>query len=261
MTDTEDQKNRLFFDIETTGLDTTRDRILEIGAVEVDPSGKVVREFHSLVNPERFIPDDSVEIHGITNDMVKSAPTWAQVAPKFMDFIKGSCAYAHNGDSFDVPIIDRQLSEIGDPRNVRGAVGSLHDTQKIAASLNEGRVGLNAFAERYGVSLEEREDKGHGALLDSQILAKAYMGMLGVHGPGVEKVVDYKSPKESKLPKPIENAKLVPVQVSAEDMERHRRLLETMEEANGSPPVGSSAGIPSSQPAATSPRAITQPSF
>lgn len=72
----------MVFDIETTGLDPARDSITEIGAVVVE-DGNITGRFHSLVNPEVPIPEEIVELTGITDEMVKDCPTASQVIPAF----------------------------------------------------------------------------------------------------------------------------------------------------------------------------------
>ena len=83
------------FDLETTGMSPTRDRIVEIGAVRVEIDGTVSR-FETLVNPSVPIPYQVSQVHGITNDMVKDAPAFTDAAYAFLDFIKGSKLVAHN---------------------------------------------------------------------------------------------------------------------------------------------------------------------
>lgn len=88
----------IFYDTETTGIKAEKDRIIEIAAY--DPVEN--RRFESFVNPGCSIPPDATAIHHITNDMVASAPSFAQVAVEFVKFCEGDVVLiAHNNDGFD----------------------------------------------------------------------------------------------------------------------------------------------------------------
>ena len=94
----------VFFDLETTGVDTAKDRIVEISMVKVMPNGdEVVRT--RLINPQMPIPADATAIHGITNDDVKDAPTFAQIAKSLAQFIEGCDFGGFNSNRFDLPVL------------------------------------------------------------------------------------------------------------------------------------------------------------
>jgi len=82
-------------DIETTGAFSNGDRITEIGAVKVR-NHQVVDEWHSLINPQRPIPWKITQLTGITNEMVRSAPVFAEVSESFLDFMADGIFVAHN---------------------------------------------------------------------------------------------------------------------------------------------------------------------
>lgn len=93
-------KEFIVLDIETTGFDPNKGgRIIEIGAVRIR-DGKVLDTFEALINPEMPIPKSSTEIHGITNQMVKNAPIYQEVLPRFNEFIGELPVVGHN-ISFD----------------------------------------------------------------------------------------------------------------------------------------------------------------
>ena len=96
-------KNRpIYYDTETTGLSPTKDKVIEIAAY--DPFLK--KTFHSLVNPNIVIPQISIDICGITDNMVKDAPTFETVGQDFIDFCDNDpILIAHNNDAFDIRII------------------------------------------------------------------------------------------------------------------------------------------------------------
>jgi len=91
------------FDIETTGLSETCDEITEIGALRIR-DGKVVDEFAQLVKPEKEISAYITRLTGISNEMVKDAPSIAQVLPKFLDFVGEDIVVGHNVN-FDINFI------------------------------------------------------------------------------------------------------------------------------------------------------------
>ncbi|MBN1865253.1 MAG: 3'-5' exonuclease [Victivallales bacterium] len=99
------------FDTETTGLSPRYDRIIEIAAIKVLPDGS--REnYHSLVNPQRRIPLDASRVNNITDEMVRSAPEFSELGPKFLHFCSGSTLVAHNA-MFDLGFLQESLSRSG----------------------------------------------------------------------------------------------------------------------------------------------------
>lgn len=106
------QKPIIFIDLETTGVETESDRIVQIGAIKYYPDG-TTEEKDVLVNPERDIPLEASEVHGITNEMVADAPTFKRISVAFRKWLEG-CDFAHfNGDSFDLPLINAELVRAG----------------------------------------------------------------------------------------------------------------------------------------------------
>ncbi|SFI54726.1 3'-5' exonuclease [Halpernia frigidisoli] len=96
------------FDLETTGVNISKDRIVEICILKVNPDSS--RESKTwLVNPEIPIPAETSEIHGITNEDVKDAPTFKEIAPKIMAMISGSDLGGFNSNRFDVPLLAEEL--------------------------------------------------------------------------------------------------------------------------------------------------------
>ena len=102
----------VFFDLETTGVDTTNDRIVEISMVKVMPDGEeIVRT--RLINPQMHIPEDASAIHGITDEDVKDAPTFAQIAKSLSQFIEGCDFGGFNSNRFDLPILVEEFLRAG----------------------------------------------------------------------------------------------------------------------------------------------------
>jgi len=101
-----------FFDLETTGVDPMRDKIVEISIVRVDPGGQ--RESRTgRINPERPIPADAIAVHGIRDQDVREAPAFRQIARSFLDFLRDADLAGFNVRRFDVPLLDREFRECG----------------------------------------------------------------------------------------------------------------------------------------------------
>ena len=94
----------VLFDIETTGLSPATDEIIELSAVKVS-RGDIIDTFDTLIRPNRKIPRSATAINGITNDMVRDAPTLEQKLPAFLDFIRGYKLVGHNIHTFDTNFI------------------------------------------------------------------------------------------------------------------------------------------------------------
>lgn len=96
------------FDIETTGFSRENDRIIEIAAITYE-NGKRISEFHSMVNPERLIPKEIVELTGIAQEDVEKAPTISDVEKSFLQYIGDNPIVGHNATSFDLPFLSAQF--------------------------------------------------------------------------------------------------------------------------------------------------------
>lgn len=97
-----------FFDLETTGINVAKDRIVEIAILKVYPNGN--KESHTWrVNPEMPIPPETSAIHGITDEMVANEPTFKELAPKVYALIKDSDLGGFNSNRFDIPLLAEEL--------------------------------------------------------------------------------------------------------------------------------------------------------
>ena len=96
------------FDLETTGLQITKDRIVQIAAVKIHPDGKQ-EELNLVVNPEMTIPQEIIEIHGITNETAMKAPTFGPLAEEIKSFFGDSDLAGYNSNKFDIPILAEEF--------------------------------------------------------------------------------------------------------------------------------------------------------
>jgi DNA polymerase-3 subunit epsilon len=117
-----------FIDLETTGINVSTDRIVEIAIVKISNDGtKQVKR--RLVNPEMPIPSASSAVHGITDDMVKDAPTFKQIANEIKQFIEGSDIGGYNSNRFDVPMLNEEFLRAGISVDIESR--KLLDVQKV----------------------------------------------------------------------------------------------------------------------------------
>ena len=102
----------IFFDLETTGVDTAKDRIVEISMAKIMPDGEEIVKTRKL-NPEMHIPEEATAIHGITDEDVKDCPTFAQVAKSLEQFIRGCDFGGFNSNRFDLPVLVEEFLRAG----------------------------------------------------------------------------------------------------------------------------------------------------
>ncbi len=101
-----------FLDLETTGVNLCTDRIVEIAIVKLMPdSSKVTKR--KLINPEMPIPQESADIHGITDEMVKDAPTFKQAANEIKQFLENCDLGGYNSNRFDIPMLMEEFLRSG----------------------------------------------------------------------------------------------------------------------------------------------------
>lgn len=102
----------VFIDLETTGINITSDRIVEIAIIKILPDKtKLVK--HKLLNPQMPIPKSSIEIHGITDDKVKNAPSFKEVANELKQFIDNADLSGYNSNRFDIPLLMEEFLRAG----------------------------------------------------------------------------------------------------------------------------------------------------
>jgi DNA polymerase-3 subunit epsilon len=170
---------QIIFDLETTGFRFDEGhRIVEIGGVEMVRGAVTGRSFHTYVNPERDMPDGAFQVHGLSEKFLRDFPVFAdpRVGKAFADFIDDAELVAHNGISFDLPFLNAELKAAG-----LGVLGNpIIDTLHLARRKFPGSpASLDALCTRFGVDTKERERDGHGALLDSRLLAEVYIELTG----------------------------------------------------------------------------------
>ena len=106
------QKPLVIFDLETTGLDLVKDRVIQLSYIKVFPDGREVRG-NELINPEKYIEPIITELTGISNDDVKDKPTFRQLAKKLEEVFTGSDIAGYNSNYFDVPLLAAEFLRAG----------------------------------------------------------------------------------------------------------------------------------------------------
>lgn len=159
------------FDIETTGLSPTKDKITEIGAIKIK-NGKIIDYFSCFVNPEMPIPANIQELTGITDEMVKDAATIEHVLPDFLKFIGDSVLVAHNAN-FDVSFI-RTAAENMSLSVQNTVLDTLELSRLLFPSLSRHK--LDIVAKHLGVSLENH----HRAVDDAKATAEIFIKCIDI---------------------------------------------------------------------------------
>ena len=167
----------IVLDTETTGLnpfDSPRHRIVEIGAVELWNQVATGKTYHQYINPERDMPSEAFDVHGIGDDFLADKPVFADIAQEFLDFVGDDKMVIHNAE-FDMRFLNAELEWA----NLRLLPNDQAlDTLKIARKKFPGSpASLDALCRRFNIDNSAREK--HGALLDSEILAEVYLELSG----------------------------------------------------------------------------------
>lgn len=175
----------VFFDLETTGLDIVRDRIIQISFIKVFPDGHEERGDY-MVNPERLIPPTVVELTHITNDMVKDKPTFAQLKERLSEVFTGSDIAGFNSNHFDVPLLAEEFIRAGIDFDFSQC--RLIDVQSIYHK-NERRNLAAAYQFYCGRSMEE-DFQAHRADQDTEATYRVLMGQLDKYSPENEPITE-----------------------------------------------------------------------
>ncbi|MDE5548740.1 MAG: 3'-5' exonuclease, partial [Clostridia bacterium] len=158
------------FDIETTGLNTETDEIIEIGAVKLE-YGKIVEYYDTLIDPNREIPPDASKVNHIYDEDVKNSPYLEDVLGFFMDYIKGYKLIAHNGNGFDFKILRRDCQRYNLPFD-NELIDSLTEARKILK--RERSHSLESLCRHYNIV----NKNAHRAYEDSEATAKVFVKLM-----------------------------------------------------------------------------------
>jgi DNA polymerase III subunit epsilon len=169
----------IVLDTETTGFEPTEGhRIVEIGAVELLNHMPTGRTYHQYINPQRPMPKEAFDVHGLGDEFLRDKPLFAAVAQAFLAFIADAPLVIHNAP-FDMKFLNAELVAAGQPAlPMQRAI----DTVVMARKKFPGSpASLDALCRRFGVDNAARQK--HGALLDSELLAEVYLELIGGRQP------------------------------------------------------------------------------
>lgn len=172
-------KPLVVFDLETTGLDLVKDRIIQISYIKVHPDGTEER-VNQYINPERPIPTEVVEITGITDEDVKDAPTFKAISASLAEKFKGCDFAGFNSNHFDVPMLAEEFLRAGIDFDFSKC--RLIDAQTIFHKME--RRNLAAAYKFYCGRKMEDDFVAHKADQDTEATYRVLQGELDMYAPG-----------------------------------------------------------------------------
>jgi DNA polymerase-3 subunit epsilon len=196
-----------FFDLETTGINVGKDRIVEISVLKVYPNGN--KESKTLrVNPEMPISVEASSVHGISNEDVANEPTFKEIAPQIWDMIKDSDIAGYNSNRFDVPLLAEEFLRVGididldkhrmvdvqviffkkEPRDLSSALKFY--CNKTLENAHSAAADVEATYEIFKAQIERYEDLENDIKFLSEYTSQRktvdLAGMIGIDDKGIE---------------------------------------------------------------------------
>ena len=156
------------FDLETTGLQITTDRIVQIAIIKILPDGSK-KDLNLVVNPEMVIPQEVIDIHGITNERALQAPTFKQLAPEIIIFIGDSDLAGFNSNKFDIPLLAEEFLRVDAKFDL--SQRAFIDVQNIFHKM-EQRTLVAAYKFYCGKTLENAHDAMYDTIATWEVLEK-----------------------------------------------------------------------------------------
>jgi DNA polymerase-3 subunit epsilon len=174
----------IVLDTETTGLDpASGHRVVEIACLELVnhlPSG---RHFQRYLNPDRDMPEDAYEVHGLSAVFLADKPRFHEVVDELLTFIDGAPLVIHNAE-FDIRFLNAELTRAGMP--VLETAFAVDTLQMARRKYPGAPASLDALCRRFNIDNSARSL--HGALLDAELLAEVYLELIGGRQAGFDLV-------------------------------------------------------------------------
>lgn len=224
----------IVLDTETTGLELNDGhRVVEIGAVELYNHVPTGRTFHTYVNPGREMPAEALRVHGLTAAFLREQPLFGDVVDAFLAFLDqdgeanpAPCPLVMHNAEFDVAFLNMELALLGRPPLDRGR--RIVNTLLIARQRFPGAPNsLDALCRRFNVDGSMRTR--HGALLDAELLAEVYLGLMGGRQPNLGLVVTGSGARSRTVRERVYRAPR-PHAPSPEELAAHAAFLEQIKE-------------------------------
>ena len=215
----------IVLDTETTGLDPEDGhRIIEVACLELINHVPSEVYFHKYVNPERDIPTEAFNVHGISADFLRDKPIFEAIAQDFLDFVGADPLIIHNAE-FDLKFLNAELTALGHPPiSITRAV----DTLELARRKYPGaQASLDALCRRFEIDNSARTK--HGALLDTELLAAVYLELIGGRQPGLELAAVSAEP-DRHTSAPRINRPPRPHAASPQELEDHAEFLKQIKD-------------------------------
>jgi DNA polymerase-3 subunit epsilon len=173
----------IVLDTETTGLDpATGHRVVEIACVELENHVQTGRYFHTYLNPDREMPVEAFQIHGLSTEFLEQHPSFADKCEELLAFVGDAGLVIHNAE-FDLKFLDHELKRCGRP--AIGRERGIVDTVSLARRKYPGSpASLDALCRRFEIDLSVREK--HGARVDCELLALVYLELIGGREPALD---------------------------------------------------------------------------
>lgn len=231
-------RREIVLDTETTGLKPEEGhRILEIGCVEMIDGKVTGKEFHVYINPERESDPGAFMAHKLTTEFLSDKPKFHEIIDEFLAFIQNSELVIHNAD-FDLKFLNSELDKAGKGKiwnYIKNVTCTLKLDKRLFAEKGQ-KHSLDAMCERFGISLDEREEKGHGALLDCHLLAGCYLKTKEIYSTeDIEadlEQINWQRPAIKRYNVPLQS-----VIVSEQEEKIHSLNLDTLEKETKVMPV------------------------
>jgi DNA polymerase-3 subunit epsilon len=215
----------IVLDTETTGLKPADGhRIVEIGCVELHNHVPTGGTFHKYTNPERDMPTEAFQVHGLSEGFLSDKPMFAEIVGEFLEFIGDSKLVIHNA-GFDMAFINAELQTLGfAPIPMSQTI----DTVRMARDRFPGaQASLDALCRRFNIDNSARTK--HGALLDAELLAEVYLELMGGRQRGFGLTTDADD-DGSRATAPVERVARParPHEASERELVAHREFLERL---------------------------------
>ena len=207
-------------DTETTGLDFNKgDRIIEVGCVELINHVQTNKTLQFYCSVDKIMSEGAQKVHGLTNQFLKSYPSFKEQSQKLLNFLKDDVLIIHNAD-FDLGFLNNELKIIGSPPLNNQVVDTVSLARK---TLNSRIANLDYLCKRFGIDLSNRSL--HGALLDSQLLAEVYLELRGGKQISMNLVTGLDQKKEESKIKGHAKTNFHQIKLSEDDTKQHKLLL------------------------------------